>query len=396
MQKKPLLFLYCQHSLGMGHLHRSIEIARALVNKFRVVFINGGRIPEAIPRPEGIEFIDLPALGMNAKGGLITHAKNLDLNASKELRREIILEQFHRRQPDVLLVELFPFGRKKFAFELLPLLRLAKRSQPKPLVICDLRDILVNEREDQQHFDDRAGWLTKRYFDAVLIHADPEFSRLEESFHPRRPLATPVFYTGFVAADAEETTAYELNPGIVVSAGGGNVGSALFQAAVEAQPIIWRQYSIPMSIVAGPFLPEIEWDLLQQRAQNVPGLTLHRSVPGLKCLLRHATVSVSQCGYNTTMDLLKTRVPALLVPYAKAGENEQTKRALKLEKMGMVRVLAETTLNADTLIREIDSLLLFKHATHAMLMDGANQSAKIILQLLAKSSEQQGEYNNVA
>jgi predicted glycosyltransferase len=396
MNKKPILFLYCQHSLGMGHLRRTIEIAKALNNKFRVIFFNGGRIPAEIPRPENIEFIDLLPLGMGANGVLISQSNEQDLTIIKETRRQLLLEHYHRLQPDVLFVELFPFGRKKFAFELLPLLRMAKKSDPKPLVVCDLRDILVDDRRDQQRHDDRACWLSKRYFDAILIHTDPDFSRLEESFKPRLPLKTPVFYTGFVAGDVEINEDYDQNPGIVVSAGGGNVGASLFHAAVEAQPIILERYRLPMSIVAGPFLPESEWNLLKLNAQNKKGLTLYRSVPDLKCLLQHATVSISQCGYNTVMDVLKTHVSALLIPYAEGRENEQTKRALKLEKMKIGRVLAETELTTNNLVREIDLLLLFSPKPIELQMDGANKSSEIIFDLLEKLSNQSGKLNHVA
>jgi predicted glycosyltransferase len=390
MKNKPLLFLYCQHSLGMGHLRRSIEIAKALLKDFRVVFINGGRIPESIPRPAGIDFIDLPPLGMNENSNLISHTQGLDVNQAKKVRRLMIQEQFQRLQPDVLLVELFPFGRKKFAFELLPLLRLAKRSQAKPLVLCDLRDILVNDRWDQQRHDDRAHWLCKRYFDAILIHTDPKFASLEESFHPRKILTTPVYYTGFVTGESTNKVRCEQSPGVVVSAGGGNVGGTLFRTAIAAQPQIWQRYKIPMTLVAGPFLPAAEWDLLQQQAQNKPGLLLHRSVPDLQGLLQLATVSVSQCGYNTAMDLLKTKIPALLVPYAEGRENEQTIRAIKLKNLDMARVLAATALNPDSFFREIGQLLVFSPAPIALLMDGAEQSAAIILKLLNELTDQHG------
>jgi predicted glycosyltransferase len=397
MKKKPVLLLYCQHSLGMGHLRRSMEMARVLVKQFQLVFLNGGRIPESIPRPEGIEFIDLPALGMGADGVLISQSDKQELKMVKQFRRQIITEQFKKLQPDVLLVELFPFGRKKFMFELLPLLKLAKQSISKPLVICDLRDILVDGRGDQQHFDDRARWLADRYFDTVLIHTDPQFARLEESFKPRIPLKIPLIYTGFVAGVPEPDASYDQFPGIVVSAGGGNVGANLFHSLIEAQSTIWQQFEIPMSIVAGPFLPEPEWNLLKLKAQNKPGLRLYKSVPDLKYLFQNATVSISQCGYNTVMDLLKTRVPALLIPYFEAGENEQTKRALKLEKMGLVRVLSETQLNADTIIQEIEQLLVFTPALISFQMQGAKESCKVIFQLLEKSPNYPTEhYGNVA
>ncbi len=385
MTQKPILFLYCQHSLGMGHLRRTMEIAKALNKKFRVVFFNGGRIPAEIPRPDTIEFIDLPALGMGANGILFSQTDELDLKKIKENRRQLLLEHYHRLQPEVLLVELFPFGRKKFAFELLPLLKIARKSKRKPIVICDLRDILVDDRRDQQRHDDRARWLSKRYFDAILIHTDPEFSRLEESFKPRSPLITPVFYTGFVAGDFTVDKNCMENPGIVVSAGGGNVGASLFYAVIKAQESLLERYRLPISIVAGPFLPESEWELLKLKVKNNNAITLYKSVPDLKYLLQNAELSISQCGYNTVMDLIKTNTLALVVPYAERLENEQTKRALKLEKLGIVRVLAETELTTDNIIREIDNLLLFGHKPTQLLMDGANKSADIIFSLLEKN-----------
>ncbi len=395
MDKKPLLFLYCQHSLGMGHLRRSIEITKTLIDHFEIVFINGGRIPESIPFPDCIESIDLPPLGMNANGMLINQSDLDDLNEAKRVRQEMIQDQFQKCQPDVVLIELFPFGRKKFAFELLPLLRLANKSCHKPLIVCDLRDILVNDRRDQQRHDDRARWLCKRYFDAILVHTDPQFARLEESFQPEKSLSTPVFYTGFVAGNAIKTNIIDPKPGIVVSAGGGNVGQPLFIAAINAQPRIWQQYRIPMSIVAGPFLPDADWQFIQHKAQNVPGLTVYRSVPDLKCLLQNATVSISQCGYNTTMDILTTKVPSLLIPYAEGRENEQTKRAFKLEKLDVARVLPETELSTDRLIEEIAPLLEFKPLPFSLQMNGAKRSSEILLQLLNSQQHPGLEKNNV-
>ena len=48
---------------------------------------------------------------------------------------------------------------------------------------------------------------------------------------------------------------------------------------------------------------------------------------------------MSQCGYNTALDLLRARVPALVVPFAEGREDEQTRRAARLERCGALRVL---------------------------------------------------------
>lgn len=379
----PVLLLYCQHSVGIGHLRRSIAVVEPLAQYFRVVFLNGGRFPDAILRPSNIEFIDLPPLGMEADGKLVTRVQGCDVAEAKNRRRKMIMDTYLRLQPAVVLIELFPFGRKKFAFELLPLLRAAKRSDPKPLVVCSLRDILVDGRDDQQYFDDRARWLTDRYFDAVLVHTDPKFAKLDESFRPSRPLKTPLFYTGFALADDTDNgnSNIDSQPGIVVSAGGGIVGTGLLHAAVEAQPRLCGKLNASMTIVAGPFLPEIDWLSLTRFARKRPGLTLYRSVPNLRHLLKNAKVSISQCGYNTVMDLLQAQVPALVIPYSEGQENEQSKRAEKLAGLGMVRILEESELNPDNMITQLEALCSSTNRRHGFDMDGCKQTRNVIIQL---------------
>ena len=89
-----------------------------------------------------------------------------------------------------------------------------------------------------------------------------------------------------------------------------------------------------------------------------------RSVPDLARELRRAAASISQCGYNTALDLLRTRVPALVVPYATPEEDEQTRRARRLEQLGVVKV-------ADAHQRPPDALLDFTPAPAALDLDGA-------------------------
>ena len=133
---KPALLFYCQHSLGLGHLIRSFAIAQALTDRFRVVFLNGGPLPEGLHPPPGIERIDLPPLGLDGDSRLLSRDSAYDVEQAKRARRQCLLDSLARYAPRVLLIELFPFGRKKFAFELLPLLRAARRAQQRPLVVC--------------------------------------------------------------------------------------------------------------------------------------------------------------------------------------------------------------------------------------------------------------------
>lgn len=371
----PTLLLWCQHSLGIGHLTRSFALAAALARHFRVVFLNGGPLPPGVQAPAGVERIDLPPLGMDDGHTVVSRDAGFDVEAARAARHRLIADTVQRTRPAALLVELFPFGRKKFAGEILPMIR-AVRADPRAVVACSLRDILVDARPDQQHHDDRARWLADRYFDAVYVHADAAFARLEDSFRPRRPLAVPVLHTGYVVP-AREPAAPARGGHVLVSAGGGIVGRPLFDAAFAAQ----RRLGLPMRVVAGPFLPEADWQALQ--AARPPGVELVRQVPDLVAEMRQARVSVSQCGYNTALDIVVSGVPALVVPYATATENEQAGRAARLAALGALQWLPPAGLATGALADALQQLLAFRPRPAALQLDGAGRTADALAHQVA-------------
>ena|SRR5690242_6724856 len=118
MSKRRTILFYCQHSLGMGHLVRSLALAESLAGRFRVVLLNGGRLPKGIVVPAGIEVVNLPPLGMDAASQLVSQDKRITVERALERRRKMIRGSFEQLRPAVVFVELFPFGRKKFADEI--------------------------------------------------------------------------------------------------------------------------------------------------------------------------------------------------------------------------------------------------------------------------------------
>jgi predicted glycosyltransferase len=384
----PTVLFYCQHSLGLGHLVRSFALAGALAERFRVVLLNGGRLPRGLPAPPGVEIVSLPPLGMTVDGALVSHDRRRSTERALRLRRKQMLALHAELRPEVVFVELFPFGRKKFASELVPLLDAAREADS--LAICSLRDILVASRHDQRKFDERASVTANALFDAILVHSDPQFARLEESFHPATPLRVPVHYTGFVLPGGEQTRALAPTPAggdrprVVVSAGGGAYGAALMAVAVEAHRLELHDAGVDVRLIAGPFLPESEWQLLRSAVRGRDGLELRRSVPDLTSELQVAAASVSQCGYNTTLDLLRTGVPALVVPFADGGEDEQPRRAERLERLGAVRVLPADRVDGPLLAAAVRDLLAFRPQPVALDLDGARKTALIVGNLLAR------------
>jgi len=383
MSKRPAILFYCQHSLGMGHLVRSLALADGFSRRFRVVLLNGGRMPKGIIVPAGIEVVNLPPLGMNDAGALVSYDKRVSVDRALDRRQRIIRESFAKLRPAVVLVELFPFGRKKFAGELLPLLHAARQPETRALVVCSLRDILVSQRKKQQEHDDRAATWANEFFDLVLVHSDPSFARFEESFQPRIPLRVPVQYTGFVVPRGV-TLRRGPSPrkSIVVSAGGGVVGEPLLRLAIEAHQHFAEDAGIEMKIIGGPLLPQESWQLLRSLARGRKRLKLIRHVSDLAGELSAAAVSISQAGYNTCLDVLRAGVPALLVPFAREDENEQRTRALRLQDLGLVKVLDEREQTSERLATEIRGLLNFKFARPALDLNGAERSAELIESML--------------
>ena len=290
------------------------------------------------------------------------------------MRRERILAAYRALRPAAVVVELFPFGRAKFARELVPLLEAARADGA--LTACSLRDILVSARADQQRHDDRAVALANEHLDAVLVHSDPGFARLEETFAPGEPLRVPVHYTGFVVREGDGAASA---PGehVVVSAGGGLVGEPLLRAAAEAQP----EAGVPLRLIAGPLLPDAAWQRLC--ALEGPGVELRRTVADLGAELRGARASVSQGGYNTALEVVRSGVPGLLVPYATPEEDEQLRRARRLERLGAVRVLAPERLGRSTLAAELRRLLAFRPRPASVDLGGARRTGELLADLVA-------------
>jgi predicted glycosyltransferase len=381
----PTLLFYCQHSLGIGHLTRSFALVQALTRRFHVVFLNGGRLPPGVQVPPDMARIDLPPLGMDDGHTVVSRDGVLDVESAQAERRRLIDKAVADVQPAILVVELFPFGRKKFANEILPMIRAVRhQSRGAAMVVCSLRDILVDARPDQRHHDDRARWLTDRYFDAVVVHADPTFARLEDSFHPTRPMRTPVLYSGYVVPTRERAAITPRGKHLLVSAGGGIVGDALFRTALAARALMAEP--IPMRFIAGPFLPEAHWQALNQLARGISGVEVVRHVPDMVSEMRAARASLSQCGYNTALDLVVSGVPALVVPYQTATENEQSQRAERLSALGAMLFQSAETLRPDTLALAVERLLGFSPHPAALALGGAECSSRQLAELLATHS----------
>ncbi len=199
-------------------------------------------------------------------------------------------------------------------------------------------------------------------------------------------MRTPVWHSGFVVPQRAPMSGAPRGEHLLVSAGGGIVGDALFRAAIDAHRLTQQ----PLRIVAGPFLPEPQWQALQALAAPLPGVTLLRHVSDLAAEMRAARASISQCGYNTALDLVVSEVPALVVPYGTVTENEQRHRAQRLAALGAVLCFDENTaLGGESLAVGIEHLLHFSPQPSALAQEGAERSADLLVQLATRRTHEE-------
>ena len=344
---------YCQHVLGIGHLFRSLEICRALSDHEVILVTGGPRVTTDLP--ENVREVRLPDLQMNREfKGLFSSRENASLDQIKKERQKRLFNLFEREKPDVFLIELYPFGRKAFRFELDPVLQAVDDKRlPCGSVVCSVRDILV-EKEDRDKHESRVVKTLNHYFKAVLVHADPQLVKISETFDHFDQIEIPVDYTGYIAPkpspNAGKRIRKKLKIGeeeilIVVSAGGGNVGAPILEAVMRAFGRLEVKSHCHLKVFTGPFLDQSEFDRLRKGVGNNVQVT--RFTADFLSYLAAADLSVSMGGYNTTMNILATGVPALVWPFPQ--NREQRLRAGRLADLGAIRVLEDEELHPDRL-----------------------------------------------
>ncbi|WP_112663153.1 glycosyltransferase [Microvirga flavescens] len=369
------------HLLGAGHLTRAAALARAFAaHGHDTTLVSGGMPSTLIPR-EGVTFVQLPPV--RTKGADFRTLLDEEGRPVGEeriaARKALLLETLHSAKPDCVITELFPFGRRVLAGEFLTILEEARAMKPRPLIASSIRDILVAPAKPDKlaEFQERLA----RFYDAVLVHGDESLISLDASWPVDDTLHPLLRYTGYVD-DGGEVAAGAQRHGIIVSGGSSAASLPLYRAAVEAAKSIADR---PWRILIGHGLDETTFNDI--RASAPPHVSVERARPDFRALLAGAEISVSQAGYNTVVDILRTGPSPVFVPFEAGHETEQRLRAEQLKERGQAEIVSEDDLTPQTLATAIRSVLQkAKVAPLTVALDGARESVAQIEKLIPRAS----------
>ncbi|MFV2092925.1 MAG: glycosyltransferase family protein [Hyphomicrobiales bacterium] len=378
------VLIWVTHLLGVGHFHRVVRIARALVAQGHGVTVANGGFALDNVRLGAFDVVQLPPLkSPDVTFKRLVGPDERDIDADyMALRRDALVALSRRIEPDVILTELFPFGRWKFQHELTGLFEDQRSRADRPLVVASIRDILVPPRKHARL--DIIRHLVETYYDTVLVHGDPAFIRLEETLPLAARFANMIDYTGYIVPDYVATQNTDGAGEVVVSAGGSAFGGSLLLAAIAARPLsslntaTWR-------VLAGQNLASETYDALQEAAGQQTGVIVERVRADFPEILTRARLSISQAGYNTTSDVLAAGIGAVFAPFAEADESEQSRRVALLAKHGLAVVVEGAELTGAKLAGAVDrAAALTPQSSHMPMLDGAANTARLITAMLQK------------
>lgn len=355
-ERKPRALFYVQHLLGIGHLKRAATLSRAMeAAGFGVTIVSGGKVVPGL-NIGNADFVQLaPMRSADEHFAVMLDDDDQPVDDSHRIeRRERLLQTVDRVRPDLVLTELFPFGRRSLRSEIVPLLEAARAQNPRSSIVCSVRDILVEPAKPERGPEMVA--TIKQYYDKVLIHGDPDLVPFDKTFPLASEIADWLHYTGYIV-DPPPAGSATNNLGrdeVIVSAGGGALSEPLLTAAIAARPKT-RLKDATWRLLAGPSLSEAGVTRLKKLAGD--GIIVERARADFTSLLANCALSISQGGYNTVMDVLAAKVRAVIAPYAGGKETEQTLRAGLLRDRGALQVVWEEELSPERLADAVEAAL---------------------------------------
>jgi|GEM_PF-1766732 len=312
------LLIHAINGVGLGHLVRTLEIAKAMLAQtegVQVVFVTNSVFPDLITR-EGFKVYQLQYHTNMVLDGTIPYETYLRANYSR------IRAVIKKERPDIVLMDSEFNG---------PLVDFCYKNK--------IKTCFVLRKTTDQNFKylSQEGFLDK--LDLVLIpHAAEEIDPAQRnvfSRHKNVHFVGPILRPAGAAPKAAKDGTFRV---LITFAAGSDLPdnkglfskTSDFLAELKTQKMRIGGKEAAVSIVTGPLFREGSCDL--------HGFDHKKFEPDLPSIMAGSDLVVSPAGYNLINEIISTKTPALLIPLARK-EDDQYARAGSLEEKGCAVVV---------------------------------------------------------
>jgi predicted glycosyltransferase len=336
------ILLYSPDSYGLGHLRRTLTLAttmREAMPEASVLIATGSACATHFETPSGVDMIKLPSATKDHRGGYVARTLPIPLESLIRLRSSLLLEIQDSFRPDLLVVDHKVLGLEGELAEVLPY----ARSQGTRTIL-GIRDIIdESEVVAREWGRPRIRKALAHDYDRVCIYGSPEVFDARTEYPVPPELAERLEFTGYVVRP-ESTRSFRPVPGLVprvlVTVGGGEDGAdrvETYLEAIETSSPDWESV-----IVLGPLVDRARARRIKRRARLLDGVEVHLFYEDKPRLHASSSAVVAKAGYNTVTEILRSRVPAVLLPRC-FPRKEQLIRARRLEDLGLAECLPAPT-----------------------------------------------------
>jgi predicted glycosyltransferase len=331
--------IYSQDGFGLGHMQRTASIAWELYRlrpEASILTFSDSQLGQFFPISPHHDYIKLPSIAKEGPGNWKATHLRMSFPDILDLRKELISNALLHYAPDIFLVDHMPHGAMG---ELLPALEAMKHFGLKTQNVLGLRDILdspevtINRWQVEGAYD-----VIERFYARILVFGMQDVYDVGEKYQLPESALKKLFYCGYVANLDHEKNAYNIRARylasaaadtslVVVMAGGGADGYAMMSTLIEALPKVLEEQPCILAIITGPFMPvELIADL-ERRAGRLP-VQMLEAVTDSTSYISAADLVIAMAGYNTSVEILRNKTPAILIPRAGPSAEQRTRASI--------------------------------------------------------------------
>jgi len=332
-----MIVFLTQYYRGLGHCMRTKFIAEEVAKTHDVLVVD--QLFDPPISYDGCERISF------LKAYVPADIKNIfNFIMSKELvllRKKEWIKILDTNDVKLIICEGFPFCRHQFSHEYFSFFEEAKKRGIK--LIISARDFPW----DEPHQDSLQDWVAytqnivcKYYAEKVLIHGDPNYLplvsdrvRMNNPSEIIQHLSDKIIYTGYVCNEKIKPHKKTTN-NIFVSTGLNKEEGMLIFKEITKIADQFPNYKFIMPI-ANRYLKNI-------KTKTKNNVVMVPYIKDMYKLLSSCALYITYGGYNSTMEIFKSSIPAIIIPRTDGEKLEQFVRAYTFESYNFFKVVSKS------------------------------------------------------